>query len=219
MTETITATQFHESEGVEDWRVVTYVALAYFRTKSFAKGVELVDEVGRLADAANHHPDVDLRYMGVTVRLTTHETGGEFGGLTELDVELARQISAAARELGIEADPSRVQDVQLTIDALVHADVMPFWEAVLGYRKVGDEDLLDPRNRGPAIWFQQMDTPRTERNRIHVDVWVPHDQAEARVQAALAAGGKLLRDEGPTWWTLADPEGNEADIATVQGRD
>ena len=65
-----------------------------------------------------------------------------------------------------------------------------------------------------------MDAPRPQRNRIHVDVWVPHDQAEARVAAALAAGGRLVSDtHAPAWWALADTEGNEADVATWQGRD
>jgi hypothetical protein len=68
---------------------------------------------------------------------------------------------------------------------------MPFWRAVLGYRYRGDspeEDLIDPRGRGPSLWFQKMDAPRPQRNRIHIDVWVPHDQAEARVAAAITAG-------------------------------
>jgi 4a-hydroxytetrahydrobiopterin dehydratase len=102
MTERITPGQFHAAAGVDDWRVVAAEACAYFRTGSFATGVSLVDAIGVLADAANHHPDVDLRYGTVTVRLTTHAVGG----LSERDVELARQISAAARELGIPADPA-----------------------------------------------------------------------------------------------------------------
>jgi|SRR5829696_2520855 len=215
MVEQITARQFHEADGVDDWRALFWGVYAYFRTGSFAKGVALVDAIGRLADAADHHPDVDLRYAGLTVRLSTHEVQG----LSERDVELARQISAAARDLGVEAEPSAVQYVQIAIDALVTADVRPFWQAVLGYRPVGDEDLVDPRGAGPAVWFQQMDAPRPQRNRIHVDVSVPHDQAEARVQAALAAGGRLLRGQPPSWWTLADAEGNEVDIASWQGRD
>ncbi|MGZ5405831.1 MAG: VOC family protein, partial [Nocardioides sp.] len=56
--------------------------------------------------------------------------------------------------------------------------------------------------------------------RIHIDVWVPHDQAEARVSAALAAGGRLVSDEpAPSWWILADPDGNEACVATWIGTD
>jgi 4a-hydroxytetrahydrobiopterin dehydratase len=219
MTERITPQQFHEAVGIEDWRVLTNVACAHFRTGSFAAGVELVDVIGKLAGAADHHPDVDLRYEGVTVRLTT-TTPNHFFWLSERDVELARQISAAARELGVPADPTAVQSVQVTIDALVHPEVMPFWRAVLGYRQVGDEDLLDPHSQGPPFWFQQMDAPRPQRNRIHIDVWVPHDQAEARIAAAIAAGGHLVTDRyAPAWWVLADAEGNEACIGTWMGRD
>ena len=219
MTGTITAQQFHDAGGVEDWRVMTNIAQAHFRTGSFPAGVALVDAIGGLADAANHNPDVDLRPDGVTVRLTT-PTPDHFFWLSERDIELARQISAVARELGVLADPTAVESVQVTIDALVHSDVMPFWRAVLGYRQVGDEDLLDPRSSGPPFWFQRMDTPRPQRNRIHIDVWVPHDQAEARVAAAIAAGGHLVSDESaPAWWTLADAEGNEVDVATWMGRD
>ncbi len=216
MTENITPGRFQEAEGVDDWRVLTNLAHARFRTKSFTKGVALVEAIGRLADAANHHPDVDLRYANVTVRLTSHD----IGGLSERDVALARQISAAARELSVPADPAGVQTVQVTIDALVIPEVMPFWRAVLGYRQQGDEDLLDPDAQGPSFWFQQMDAPRPQRNRIHIDVFVPHDEAEARVAAAIAAGGHLISDEyAPAWWTLADNEGNEADLATWMGRD
>jgi 4a-hydroxytetrahydrobiopterin dehydratase len=88
-----------------------------FRTGSFAAGVALVDAIGRLAAAADRQPDVDLRDQGVTVRLPMTEVG--LGGR---DVELARRISAAARELGVPADPAAVQAVQLTIDALVGAE-------------------------------------------------------------------------------------------------
>ena len=216
MSDQLTPRQFHEATGIEDWRVLAHGASAHFRTGSFATGVALVDAIGRLADAANHHPDVDLRYAGVTVRLLTHD----LGGLSERDLALARQISTSARELCIPADPAAVQDVDFTIDALVSADVMPFWQAVLGYRKVGDEDLMDPHSRWSSIWFQEMDAPRPQRNRIHIDVWVPRDQAEARVVAAIAAGGHLVSDtHAPAWWTLADAEGNEVDVATWQGRD
>jgi 4a-hydroxytetrahydrobiopterin dehydratase len=190
------------------------------RTGSFGAGARLVHAIGQLAGLEDHHPDVDLRYGGVTVRLIT--ITDDYYGLSERDVELARQISAVARELGVAADPSAVQTVQVTIDALVGAEVMPFWRAVLGYQDRGDspEDLIDPHGRGASLWFQQMDAPRPQRNRIHIDVWVPHDQAEARVAAAIAAGGHLVSDEhAPAWWTLADAEGNEVDVATTMSRD
>ena len=101
---------------------------------------------------------------------------------------------------------------------------MPFWRAVLGYEPRSDspdEDLVDPHTIGPSFWFEPMDEPRPDGGgAIHVAIWVPHDQAEARVAAALAAGGRMVRDEfAPSWWTLADAAGNEADIATTMSRD
>ena len=73
------------------------------------------------------------------------------------------------------------------------------------------------RGRGPTVYFQQMDAPRPQRNRIHIDVWVPHDQAEQRVAVAITAGGHLVTDEhAPGWWVLADPEGNEACVVAHQ---
>jgi 4a-hydroxytetrahydrobiopterin dehydratase len=144
----------------------------------------------------------------------------EVGGLSARDIALARQISAAARGLGVAADPSSVQTVQVAIDAVERGRVMPFWRAVLNYKAVGDEDLDDPQGSGPSFWFQEIDEVQPGRNRFHVDVSVPHDQGEARIEAALAAGGRLVSDENaPAWWTLADADGNEADVATWQGRD
>jgi 4a-hydroxytetrahydrobiopterin dehydratase len=216
MSELIKPGQFEQSSGVADWRVLGSGASARFRTGSFAAGAELVEVIAELADAADCHPDVDLRPAAVTVRLPMRNVPG----LSEGDLELARQVSAAARELELPADPGAVQDVNLTIDALNRASVLPFWRAVLGYEQVGDEDLVAPSGDSPAIWFQPMSGPRPQRNRIHVDVWVPHDQAEARVAAALGSGGHLVSDEyAPAWWTLADAEGNEVDVATWQGRD
>ncbi len=214
--ERLSARRFHESGGVEDWRDLGMGVCACFRTGSFDKGVALVDEIGRLADAMNHHPDVDLQYTTVTVRLFTHD----IMAVSDLDAQLARQISEAARVLGIEANVAATQSVQLTLDAAVTENVRPFWRAVLDYKEVGDDDLIDPRGRGPSIWFQRMNPPRVERNRFHIDVFVPHDEAEARVAAALAAGGRLVDDKSaPDHWLLADAEGNEVDVATTFYRD
>lgn len=207
MAEQITAGQFHAADGVDDWRVLYQVAAACFRTESLAKGIALVDEIGRLAGADQQYLDVDLRYSAVTVTLKTR------------NITLARRISAAAQALGLPADPAAVQVINVAIDALVIADVLPFWRAVLSYRQIGDDYLLDPSGRGPGFEFQRMDAPRPQRNRIHVDIAVPHERAEARVAAALAAGGRLVSDvHAPTWWVLADPEGNEACVATWMGR-
>ncbi|MGW5668849.1 VOC family protein [Micromonospora sp. NPDC003776] len=218
MTERITPAQFHAADGVADWRVLGEGAGAWFRTGSFAAGVRLVRAIGELPSLADHQPDVDLRRDGVAVRLVT--STADHYGLTGADLTLAREISAAARELGVSADPSAVQSVQVTVDALDLPTVTPFWQALLGYayRAGSPEDLVDRRGRGAAFWFQQMDEPRPQRNRMHVDVWVPYDVAEARIAAAVAAGGRLVSDaHAPAFWVLADPEGNEACVGTVGG--
>ena len=99
----LTAEQFHQLPGVEEWDVSATSASASFKTDTFARGVRFVNVVGSLAEAANHHPDVDLRYALVVIRLTTHE----IHALSDRDATLARQISAVARELGIAADSPR----------------------------------------------------------------------------------------------------------------
>lgn len=215
MTVIITPQQFHEADGIDDWRVLWFEAYALFRTGDFATGVKLVAEIGRLAAAAGHHPDVNLRGGAVEVRLIDRDRWS----LTEADLALAQQISAAALALGISADPGAARTWQIAIDALDVDKVRAFWCAVLGYEIIGDTDIADPDGVYPPIYVQQMDQMREGRNRIHVDVGVPHDQAEARVAAALAAGGRMVNDRyAPMWWTLADPEGNEVDLATWIGR-
>ena len=212
----LTSTQVSESEGLEDWRVLLRSLHTSFKTGSMAKGLDFAARVGAAADEANHHPDLTVTYPRVHVLLTTHDADG----LTQRDVDLARKISAIAKELGIPAEPSVVDSLEIAIDALDIPRVKPFWEAVLGYKPHSDDDCVDPYGRGPAFWFQQMDAPRPQRNRIHIDVTVPHDVAEQRIAAALAAGGTLVSDEAaPAFWVLADPEGNEACICTWQGRD
>jgi 4a-hydroxytetrahydrobiopterin dehydratase len=218
----ISAQQFQEAEGLEDWRVLSEGAVIHFRTGSFAESARLVQAIGERAGVGEHPPAVDVREGGVTVRLITVEDG--YFGMTKRDVEVARQISAVARDLGLSADPSAVQYLLVIPGAPDIAEVMPFWRAVLGYEPrpdSPDEDLVDPQDRGPGFWFESMDEPRPDGGgAIHVAIWVPHDQAEARVQAALAAGGRMVRDDfAPSWWTLADAAGNEADIATITGRD
>lgn len=208
----LTAAQFSASPGVADWRVLWGggYAAARFLTGSFAAGLALIAAIGELAAASGQYPDVDVRPESVAVRLST----ADFHGLTSRDAALASQISAAAARLQAPADPAAVQHVQVAIDAMDIAKVRPFWHAVLGYLEVGGEDLLDQHRQGPSFWFQQMDKPRTERGRFHIDIYVPHDQVQARIDAALAVGGRIVSDaHAPGWWTLADPEGNEADLA------
>src|SRR6188768_3903287 len=99
MTAWITPKQFHAAEGVSDWRVVAEGACAYFQTGDFATGARLVGAIGALPGLDAHHPDVDVRHDGVTVRLIT--VTPDCYGLSDRDLELARQISAVARQLDV----------------------------------------------------------------------------------------------------------------------
>ncbi|WP_166979708.1 4a-hydroxytetrahydrobiopterin dehydratase [Paramicrobacterium fandaimingii] len=99
MVDRISAEEFIEAPGVADWEADEAHVTATFATGTFSSGVSFVDEIGALADAAEHHPDVELTYPAVTVTLTTHEVDG----LSERDVELARQISQVAHDSGIHA--------------------------------------------------------------------------------------------------------------------
>ena len=63
-----------------------------FEAESFPANIELVRRIADLAEAANHHPDLDIRYRKLRVALSTHDAGG----LTRLDVDLAGQIDATA---------------------------------------------------------------------------------------------------------------------------
>lgn len=207
----VTPAEFGKLDGLDDWRVALDAIHTTFTAPDYLAAADLVRSIAEIAETHVHHPDVELRYPGrVHVLLTTHATGG----LTTLDVDVARAISAAAARAGAGADTSSIRVLELGIDTMDADRIRPFWVAVLAYRD-RDGYLVDPLGVGPAIWFQQMTEPRTERNRIHLDVTVPHDVAEQRVADALAAGGTLLTDEyARSWWVLADADGNEVCVST-----
>lgn len=205
--ERLTAKQFQEAAGVEDWRVLAFGASAWFDAPSLTAGAALVRRVAELTGGEGRLPDVDLRAGGVHVRIRTPGSGG----FTMADVAAARAISAAAQDLGLAPDPLVLQTVQLGFDALDKPAVRAFWHAALGYERLG-EDLVDAMRRDPAVWFQQQDQPRPLRNRIHVDVARPHPPAAEWLDALTAAGGRHVGDNDVTF---ADAEGNEADVIPV----
>jgi 4a-hydroxytetrahydrobiopterin dehydratase len=219
------------SDAVGDlgWRYVLGAVCASVPVALLAQSADVAARVVATAgDDGEGSLRLDVRRDRVVLTLQSFAVGR----VTPFEIELAGRISAMVGELGLRTDPEvnaqgprSVQILEIGIDALDIAAIRPFWKAVLGYDDEagasGDEDpLVDPVGQGPAIWFQQMDAPRPQRNRIHFDVSVPHDEAPHRIKAALAAGGVLLSDaEAPAFWVLADAEGNEACVTTWQGRD
>jgi 4a-hydroxytetrahydrobiopterin dehydratase len=214
------------SDAVTDlgWRLV----LGELRTEVQTGSLPLAADVAARAASvpgADGHLRLDVRADRVLLSLRT----AAVGWVTERDVQLAQRITAVAAELRLTTvsgvGDRSVQALEIGIDTLDAAAIRPFWRTVLGYAdepgRFGPWDgLIDPLGQGPAVWFQRMDAPRPQRNRIHLDVSVPHDEAEPRIRAALAAGGTLINDAAaPAFWVLADAEGNEACITTWQGRD
>lgn len=207
------ATEISGRPDLADWRFLLGRVEARFRAGSYERAAAFVQRLVEVA-AGGDRPDVDLRPPDrVVVSLPT-------SGL-----ELAASVSSIAAATGVRSEPGRAMRLEVAVDALDIDAVLPFWRAVLGYDDevpaAGERvvAVVDPERIGPAVWFQQLDEPRPQRNRIHLDVTVPHDQAESRVATAIAAGGHLLSDDhARAFWVLADPEGNEACVCTWQDR-
>jgi 4a-hydroxytetrahydrobiopterin dehydratase len=214
----------YAAETVEaaGWRLLYNALAASVPAGSLHDGLTIANTAIEACGAyADTHLRVDVRADRTVFVLHTREAGG----VTGVDTDLAAKITAAVLRLGREVTPAPhgtppVQLVSFMIDALDIAAVRPFWRAVLAYEDGPEDALIDPTGRQPMLLFQQMDAPRPQRNRIHIDVDVPHEEAPRRLEAALAAGGRLVDDRyARAWWVLADAEGNEACICTWQDRD
>ncbi|GGS91365.1 4a-hydroxytetrahydrobiopterin dehydratase [Nonomuraea spiralis] len=201
-------------EGLTGWAHLLRGLQTRIHTETFAAGLALVDAVGAVAEEMNHHPDLDLRYTHVDVRLTSHDAGG----VTGRDVRLARAISTLAADAGVRLDSSAVSLLELGLDTPDRASVRPFWAAMTGMEPDAGGDLRDPAGTLPNVWFQASGDEEP-RQRWHLDVWVEPAQVRSRIEAAVAAGGRLVSDsEAPSYWVLADPEGNHACLCTWEER-
>jgi 4a-hydroxytetrahydrobiopterin dehydratase len=209
------------------WRLILGAVQTHVLVPSLASAAGIAAVVTAAVGAeADGHLDIDLRADRAVLRLMDTRAGATTGR----DLRLARSITEVLAGQSFSTTPGLdrpivVQEFEIAIDAMDIAAIRPFWAAVTGYvDEPGPLDdglaLVDPLHRSPTIWFQQMDAPRPQRNRIHFDIDVPHETAPVRIAAALAAGGTMVKDSAaPAYWVLADPEGNEACICTWQGRD
>jgi 4a-hydroxytetrahydrobiopterin dehydratase len=216
-----TRQQISDAVDTTGWRLILGAIYAEVRVPSLAEATAAASlAVSAVGTDGQGHLTVDIRADRAVLRLHS----ADVAAVTGRDIRLAHDVSGALSSRGLQLAPGTAQALEIAIDALDIPLVRPFWKAITGYAdEPGSElnaALIDPSGRGPAIWFQQMDAPRPQRNRIHIDVDVPHEAAGARIDATIAAGGRLLSDaEAPAFWVLADPEGNEACICTWQGRD
>jgi 4a-hydroxytetrahydrobiopterin dehydratase len=207
------------NQGLDGWAYLLGGLQTRIHTSDFATGLRLVDAVGEAAERMNHHPDLDLRYTHVDVRLTSHDEQG----VTERDVRLARTISSLAADAGLRTECVSVSRLELALDSPAFGSILPFWSAVLGMEHqtgpaIGDE-VRDPFGVLPVVWFQESGSAEP-RQRWHPDVWIDPAQVQPRIDAAVAAGGTLVSDTAaPRFWVLADPDGNRVCLCTWQERD
>ena len=148
--------------GLAGWTFLGTHLATRMRTGDFATGLALVEEIGAAAEEADHHPDLDLRYGHLDVRLTSHDSGG----VTQRDVVLARRVTELAAGRGVCPESADVSRIDLALDTPDRSRVLPFWSAALAM-----------------------------------------------------AGGELVSDtEAPSFWVLADPDGNKVCLCTWQER-
>ena len=204
--------------GLADWRKLAQALHARFLTGDFARGLAFVTAVAEVAEEAGHHPDVTLTYP-----LRRHQAGQPRRLLGHRPRPRPRPADQRDRPRAGTSPPSRARltEVELALDTADLAAVGPFWAALLtgSTDAFQGDDVVDPGGRVPLLWFQSTDAHETPRQRFHIDLWVPHDVADERIAAAVAAGGRVVDDSpAPAFAVLADPEGNRVCVCTILDR-
>ncbi|MHA7262448.1 4a-hydroxytetrahydrobiopterin dehydratase [Arthrobacter sp. TMN-37] len=196
-----------------EWRYGLGALRTALRCESSAAALDLLSTIGGLAQEADHHPDVDWRYDTLFITLTSHDAGGR---VTARDVALARAISRQARAAGVTPRPELLRTVEIAIDTDAPEAVSEVWRTALGYTRRDDGSLTDPYGRGPAIWFQESQSPNV--NRLHVDVTVPFSESASTLDALASVGAILDHEHAPMWVVATDAQGNRLCISTEAGR-
>lgn len=194
--------EFLAAEGVSDWVVLHGGATAVFRVASLGDATRLAEAVARVPGVEGVGVLMTVADRHLTVRLTR-----DLWQLEPRHIPLARAVSFVARSHGAVAD--RAGEVQLAISAQPDAVDLGFWRAVLGYVGAADDNAADPLGHGSTVWMQEPNPAKAFRHAMHIDVSVAREQVEARLAAALAAGGRIVDDShAPEHWTLSDRAGN-----------
>jgi 4a-hydroxytetrahydrobiopterin dehydratase len=196
--------EFLSAEGVEDWVVLHGGATAAFRVGALSEAARLAAAIAAAPGIAEGGVLLTLADRQVTVRLTR-----DLWSLEPWHVPLARAVSSIARAHGAAADRAAIQEVQVAIAAKADAIDLAFWRAVLGYSPMADDNAIDPLGHGSTVWMQALDAAKPLRHAMHIDVSVAREHVTVRLEAALAAGGRIVdASHAPSHWTLADRAGN-----------
>ena len=199
---------FLAAEGVDDWVVLHGGATAVFRAASLGAAARLAEAIADAPGVAGAGVLLTLADTHLTVRLSR-----DMWSLEAAHVDLARAVSAVAAEHGAVADRAAVQEVQVAIASKPDAIDVGFWRAVLGYDPMAEDNAVDPLGHGSTVWMQELDPAKTLRHAMHVDVSVAREHVAARLEAAIAAGGRVVDvSQAPGHWTLSDRAGNRVCI-------
>ncbi|NUR95333.1 MAG: VOC family protein [Kribbellaceae bacterium] len=190
---------------VSDWRKLAQAWQTRYLIDAYPDGVRFASAVGEVCGDAVPELRLGASYVDVATR----------------DEELAERISAVAAEHGLTADPTAVAQLEIALDTAELVEIGPFWAAVLtgSTDSFTGNDVMDPTGRVANLWFQGTTPHEPPRQRFHLDLWLPPEVVPARIETALAAGGKVVYDdEAPMFIVLADPQGNKVCLCTSEGR-
>ena len=211
-------------EQLPGWTVVDGRLEISVRAKDFTQAIEFVNRFTNFAEAQDHHPDFEIRYNTIRMRVLSHDVGG----LTDRDIKFATSVDVLIDEMQLKRQPEKITRTHLVLVSTDVAAIKPFWEAVLNFKAAkDDENMLVDRSDvlAPLRFHQYADSSAATEDvnlagalgKAHLDVFVPADLAQARVQAAVEAGGKLLNEtHAPTKWELSDMDGNRVFVRTDQ---
>ena len=200
---------FLAADGVDDWVVLHGGATAVFRVRSVGDGARLAAATAMVPGLEGSGTVITIGDAHLTVRLTR-----DMWQLESRHIDLARAVSAVARAHGAEADLAATQEVQFAVAAKPDTVDLAFWRAVLGYAPMADDNGVDPLGHSSTVWMQDLDEAKPLRHAMHIDVSVAREHATARLEAALAAGGRIVHDgDAPGSWILSDRAGNRVCIA------
>jgi 4a-hydroxytetrahydrobiopterin dehydratase len=220
-------TRVSEAEAQEqlpDWTVVDGRLELSVRAKDFTQAIEFVNRFTNFAEAQDHHPDFEIRYNTIRMRLLSHDVGH----LTDRDIRFATSVDVLIEEMNLKRQPEKITRTQLVLVSTNVEAIKPFWQAVFDYKTAKNDEnmIVDRSDVLPPIRFHQFtDTEASTEDlklsgglgKAHLDVFVPADQAQKRVQNAVEAGGKLLNDtDAPAEWELADMDGNRVFVRSTR---
>ncbi len=197
--------EFLEADDLDDWVVLHGGPSAVFITDDLAATAELARAVAEVPGLEGSNIQLAIVANRLTVRLTR-----ETWKIEPHHIGIAREISEIARARGAASAPHLVQEVQVAIAAKPDAIDLKFWRAVLGYDEMLDDNAIDPLGVSSTVWMQDLDEGKALRHAMHLDVSLSKESAEARVEAAVKAGGVVVDgSHAPSWWILADRSGNK----------